>query len=399
MTAAPGHPLAGLVVLDMATMVAGPLAATLLADFGAEVIKIEHLGGDESRGFGETKGEFSGVFVGVNRNKRAAAIDLRSQEGANVLRRLAERADVVIDNARPSSRARYGIDGSSLRAINRRLITASVSAFGVAGPYAGRPGLDPVAQALSGMMATTGTEESGPLKAGPPIADSATAYLTAFAILVAVQARDRTGRGQSIDASLLETLVHLQTPWIGQYFLTGFVQPLNGNGSVFYAPYEAFQARDGGMVHVVAYNDRFFAKLADAIDRADLLTDPRFETGEARLANRLILHSEIQSWFSHRGRDEAVQRLSDHDIICAPVLDYRETFQHPQVLANDMAPVLEHDVLGQLRVPGIPVKLRATPGRLDRPPPHVGEHTAAVLADLGFTTSEIEKLQSAGVTA
>ncbi len=387
--------LEGIKVIDLASMVAGPLAASILGDLGADVLKIEPLRGDEARGFGETRGDLSGVFVGVNRNKRSLAIDFRSPRGVEVIRTLCTLADVVIDNARQAARARSGLDAESLRLQAPRLIVACVSAFGTRGPLAERPGVDPVAQALSGLMAATGSDDSGPTKAGPPIADASAAYLTAVAILSALMAREKTGEGQIVDTSLLAALIHLQSPWVGQYLFTGFVQPRNGNSSVFYAPYDMFETADGGSVHVAAYNDRFYRKLCAAVGRPDLADDPRFASNDGRLEHREFLHAEIAAWFARQSTDTALEKLTANDVIHAPVLAYPDTFAHSQVLENDLCVKLDGEA--ELTVPGVPFGLSETPGTIRSGPPHLGEHGAEVLAEAGISAADVAQMERDGV--
>lgn len=388
--------LDGIRVIDAATMVAGPLGASLLADFGADVVKVEPITGDESRTFGPRRGRESGVFVGVNRNKRDVALDLRTEAGMRIFRELCAGADIVIDNMRPASKRRLGITSDDLRAEHPRLITVSVSSFGDRGPWADRPGLDPVAQALTGMMQVTGNPDGQPLKAGPPIADTSCGHLVAVACLVALLARERTGEGQAASVSLVEALTHLQSPWVGQYLLAKAIPPRSGNRSPFYAPYEAFATADGGLVHVVAFNDRFFDGLCRAVGRADLLEDERFATGKARMEHRDALHAELADWFSRQERDEAVRVLVEHDVICAPVLAYDEAFAHPQMVANEASVPMRHAALGDIQVPGIPVKLSGTPGAVRLAPPVLGQDTDTLLAELGYPAEQIAELRAAG---
>jgi CoA:oxalate CoA-transferase len=389
--------LAGVRVIDAATMVAGPLGASVLADFGAEVIKVEPIAGDESRTFGPGRDGMSGVYCGVNRNKRAIALDLRTEQGRELFHELCAGADVLIENMLPGVRERFGLTAEDLRARHPHLICLNVSGYGESGPLAGRPAMDPVAQALTGMIQATGETAGRAVKAGPPIADSSAGYLVAIAALVAILARQRTGAGQDGSVSLVGSLFHLQTPWLGQYLLAGYVQPRAGNASNFYAPYNAYRTRDGGAVHLVAFNDRHFARLAKAADAEWLLADERFADAAGRLAHREELDAELAPWFAGRDRDELVALLSEQDIICAPVLSYDEAVTHPQIRALDLVVDIEHETLGPLQVPGVPIKLSATPGRVDRPPTSLGEHTVELLKELGHDDGDIERLLAARV--
>jgi crotonobetainyl-CoA:carnitine CoA-transferase CaiB-like acyl-CoA transferase len=383
--------LEGVRVLDAASMLAGPYCATLLGDLGADVIKLEPPAGDETRRFGPRRGTDSGVFVGVNRNKRSVRADLRSAEGHELLARLAEWADIVVDNLRPQARAALGLDHGTLRAINPRIISVSLSSFGADGPYAGRPGIDPVAQALSGFMHVTGPAGGAPTKAGPPVGDSVASLLATTGAMAALIARDRTGHGQQVDVSLIDGLVHIQAPYTGQYFLLGTQQPRTGNSIDWYAPYNAYPCGDGRYLHLACYNDKFFRNLCVAMGRPGLADDDRFRTNELRLEHRAELDAVISDFLATVPRDKALEVLWEHDVIVGPVNDYAEVFTDPQVLHNQMVVDVDHHS-GPLRVTGVPVKLSETPGAVRRPPPGLGEHTAEVLKQLGFDQDFADRL-------
>ena len=370
-------------VLDAASMMAGPYAATLLGDLGADVVKLEPPAGDETRRMGPRTETDSGVFVGVNRNKRGVVVDLRSDEGRAVLDALVDWADVVVDNRRPRAKQALGLDWDSLHARNPRVVSVTVSTFGSTGPYAGRPGIDPIAQALSGFLAVTGPEGGEPVKAGPPVADAVCSVLAAYGALAALWARERTGEGQHVDVSLVDGLIHVQAPYTGQYFLLGRQQPRMGNTSDWYAPYNAYRCADGRWVHVACYNDKFFRNLCAALGRPELADDERFATGEARVRHRGALDDELRAVLERVPREEALEILWEHDVIAAPVNEYEDVFSDPQVLHNEMAVEVAHHA-GPLRVTGVPVRLSATPGAVRLPPPALGEHTAEVLRELGI---------------
>lgn len=383
--------LEGIRVLDAASMLAGPYGATLLGDLGADVVKLEPPNGDETRRFGPRRGNDSAVFVGVNRNKRSVAVDLRTDDGRVVLESLVRWADVVIDNLRPAARAKLGLDHESLRAVNPRAVSVSVSTFGESGPYAGRPGIDPIAQALTGFMQVTGQAGGDPLKAGPPVADAVSSLLVAYGALAALWARQTTGEGQHVEVALIDGLVHIQAPYNGRWFLLGEQQPRSGNSIDWYAPYNAYRCGDGRFVHLACYNDKFFANLCKAIGRVELVDDSRFATNDARLANRAALDAIIDGFCGARTRDEVIEVLTAHDVIVAPVNGYAEVFDDPQVRHNGMVVDVDHHA-GPLRVTGVPVRLSSTPGDVRHAPPALGEHTAVVLRELGLDDALVDRV-------
>jgi len=373
------QPLDNVRVLDAASMMAGPYAATLLGDMGADVVKLEPPAGDETRRMGPRTETESGVYVGVNRNKRGIVVDLRTDEGRDVLDALVDWADVVVENLRPRAKTALGLDWETLHARNPRLVAVTVSTFGSTGPYAGRPGIDPIAQALSGFMNVTGFPGGDPVKAGPPVGDAVCSMLAAYGALCALWARERTGEGQHVDVSLVDGLIHAQAPYVGQYFLLDRQQARTGNTSDWYAPYNAYRCGDGLFVHVACYNDKFFRNLCIAIDRPELADDERYSSADARLAHTAELDEAIAAFLAGRPRTEALERLWAHDVIAGPVNGYDDVFADPQVLHNEMVVELE----GR-RIAGVPVRLSQTPGSVRRRPPRLGEHTAEVLAELGI---------------
>lgn len=390
-------PLAGIRVLDIASMLAGPYGATMLGDMGADVIKIEPPYGDESRAIGVKVENDSGFYVGINRNKRSIVLDLTKPEGKELYFRLVRTADIIIDNLRPQAKAKLGVTYEENCKYNPKIICISVSAFGQSGPYAGRPGIDPLAQALSGLMSVTGEKDGKPLKAGPAIADATCANLVAFSAMVGLWTREQQGIGQQIEVCLLDGQIHIQPSQVGQFFLCNYVQPRVGNASPFYAPYGTFTCRDGRDIQIASFNNKFFHNICRAIGREDLLDDQRFTTIESRLAHESELNAEVQKAFSQFDADELMHRLIKEDCMAAPVNTYEQTFADPQVQHNHMAVEVQHARVGKVKVGGIPVKLTKTPGAVRLAPPTLGQHTREVLQELGLKEADLEQLLQKGI--
>lgn len=378
-------PLAGVRVLDIATMLAGPYGATLLGDLGAEVVKLEVPTGDVSRTMGPGRDGTSGVFHGVNRNKRSISADLRSDEGKRVLQALLGWADILVTNQLPSVKKALAVDTSTLDRTHPRLISVAVSTFGETGPYSGRPGIDPVAQALSGFMAATGVRGGEPMKAGPPIADSVASLLVAVGALAALFSRGTSGEGQHVEVALIDGLIHVQAPYVGQYFLLGTQQERTGNSTDWYAPYNTYRCGNGKVIQLACHNDKFFERIAEAIGQPELAEDRRFATNDARLDNRDELDEIIAAFCSTMPRDEVLEHLWKFDAMVGPVNTYAEVFRDPQVLHNEMVVAFDSPD-GEVRTSGVPLRFSRTPGAVRRPPPACGEHTVEILAELGITS-------------
>lgn len=390
-------PLGGIRVLDIASMLAGPYGATMLGDMGADVIKIEPPYGDDSRTIGPKVENDSGLYVGVNRNKRGMVLDLTKPEGKDLYFRLVRTADVIVENLRPQAKTKLGIGYQETCKHNPKIIYISVSAFGQDGPYGGRPGIDPLAQALTGFMSVTGERDGKPMKAGPAIADATCANLVAFAAMVGLWTREQQGIGQQIELCLMDGLIHVQPAQVGQFFLSNYLQPRVGNASPFYAPYGTFTCKDGRDIQIASFNDKFFRNICRAIEREDLTTDPRFETIDGRLEREPELNDIIQAEFAKNNTAEMMRRLTEADVMAAPVNTFPETFADPQVQHNRMAVEVEHARVGKIKVGGIPAKLKKTPGAVRLAPPTLGQHTWEVLQEMGLSGEEVEQLKQKGV--
>ena len=365
---------------------AGPFCGQVLADMGADVVKIEPPAGDPTR---ESLG--TAAFLAVNRNKRSVALDLKSSAHQAVLHRLARDADVVLENYRPGVASRLGAGWEALSELNPRLIYASVSGFGQTGPYAQRPGYDLIAQGLSGVMSVTGEPGGEPVKCGIPISDLSAGLFCAVAILSAVIARERTGRGQRIDTSLFEGALALSVWEAAELWGTGRVPEPLGSAHRLTAPYQALRTRDGHIT-VGANNQRLWRRFCEAIGRPALFDDSRFASNSGRMAHRRELVSELEAALAERSSAEWVAALIDAGVPCGPIHDYRQVFEDPHTQAREMEVRLSHPEEGEIRVLGIPVKLSDTPGAIRRPAPLPGEHTSEVLREAGFSDAEIAAL-------
>jgi formyl-CoA transferase len=376
--------LEGLRVLDLTQVMAGPFCTMLLADLGADVIKIENPEtGDQTRrswGYAVT-GDDSRAFLALNRNKRSVCLDLKSPSGLADFHRLVETADIVVENFRPGVTKRLGVDYETLRALNPRLIYASVSGFGQTGPYADRPGYDLIAQAMSGVMSITGTPGGPPVKCGLPVGDLGAGMFCAFGIVAAVHARSRNGQGQQVETSLFEAALAMSVWESTEYWATGEVpQPL-GSANRMSAPYQALRTKDGYLT-LGANNERLWLRLCTALEVPHLLTDPRFVANTDRMKNRDALAAVLEEKLASATTDEWVELLLGSGVPAGPIRDYRQVLdEDPHVRARGMVQELDHPVEGRVRVLGSPVRLSGTPVRLRRHPPLLGEHTEEVLAE------------------
>ena len=391
-------PLAGLKVIELAHIMAGPVCGQLLADMGADVIKVEKVpGGDDTRRMvpPEVDGE-SAAFMILNRNKRGTAINLKSAAGRNVLRKLLETADVVIENYRVGTMERLGLGYESLRKQNPGLIYCQITGFGRTGPYADRAGFDLIAQGMSGLMSVTG-EGAGrpPIKAGVPVGDISAGMLAAMGILAAYIHRLKTGAGQLVDTSLLEGSI-VNTAWVSAIFLATGVSPQAlGSAHPMAAPYQALQTADG-WINIGAANQANWLRLVEVVELPELARDPRFVDNAARMQNLPALIEILSKKLSRRNAADWLARLEAVGVPASPVLSIGDMLADPQVLARDMVVEVEHSRIGRTRALGSPVKFSATPTRIERGAPLLGEHTREILAEYGYEDSEIETLANAG---
>jgi crotonobetainyl-CoA:carnitine CoA-transferase CaiB-like acyl-CoA transferase len=389
-------PLDGLRVIDLTQAMAAPYCTMNLADMGADVIKVEPPGGEETRRGSVQKNGHSGSFNAINRNKRSLTVDLKTPEGVEIVRRLARTADVFVQNYRPGAARRLGVAYEDLRALNPRLIYCSISGFGSTGPYASRGGYDLIAQGMSGIISVTGEEDGSPAKAGVPLSDLAAGLFGAYGILCALEYRERTGEGQFVDTSLLEAAMALTVWESTEYWTTGRTPKALGSAHRLAAPYQALRASDGWFT-VGANNDKLFDGFCRAIGRPDLRADARFSARDRRLDNRRALAAEIEATTVKEPRAHWLARLEAEGVPSGPINTYPEALADPHTLARDMVIDLVHPGAGPIKNLGVPVKLSDTPGAVDRPAPLLGEHNDAILTELGYDERERQALRAAGI--
>ena len=391
--------LTGIRVVDLTRILAGPFCTALLADMGADVVKIESpKGGDPVRGQGEIKDGLSWYFALFNRNKRSITLDLYSDEGKQVLADMLQDADVLVENFKPGVLAKMGFTQERLEALNPALVSASVNGFGSSGPYADRPAFDFIAQAMSGLMSVTGSASGGPTRAGPPLSDLIAGLYCAFGIVSALAKRgiEGDGRGQHVEASLVNGLISMLAYFAADYFSVGKLPERSGNDHPIVAPYGLFEAQDGSIA-VAASQLVTVDRFLEVVGLTHILEDERFATNSARMANREALNAIVNEATRHQTVDYWIEALNAAGCPCGKVQDLAEVFSDPQVLHQEMVQEMDYPGYGPVKVTGFPVKMSRTPCEMQRPAPRLGEHTDDVLKGLGYDDEKIAVLRAASI--
>lgn len=386
----------GIKVIDLTSALNGPFCTMMLADYGAEVLKIEPLGGEQCRSWGpidEESGE-SGFFAYVNRNKKGATLNLKSEKGKQMLFELIKDADILVENYKGGVTERLGIDYETVKKINPSIIYASGSGFGQTSPLKHRPCYDIVAQAMGGMANLTGFPESIPTKVGPSIADHVAGIYLYVGVVTALVHRERTGEGQLVDVSMIDTIFSLLENSLVKYTMGGYIPERNGNIDPSIAPFDIFECKDG-FVAIGVGNDRLFDKFCHTIEHTELLEDPRYKTNDLRCQNyQPDLQGVIQDWSKNYTKAEIEDIMDVAGIPCGPVLNVKEAIEHPHIQAREMMVHCEHPTAGDLYFQGVVAKLSETPGKVETPSPLLGQHNCEIF---GITKEEEEQLKAEGV--
>lgn len=391
-------PLKGVRVIDCSRVLAGPYAAMVLGDLGADVIKVERPGrGDDTRAWGPPfAGGESAYYLSINRNKRSMTLNLKSPEGKAILKQLVAEADVLIENFKTGDFDRMGIGYEALREVNPGLIYCSITGYGTTGPYASKPGYDFMLQAEGGIMSITGPADGEPYKVGVAIVDVTAGLYAANAIQAALRYKEKTGKGQKVEVSLFESQIAWLINVASAYLVSGEQPKRYGNAHPNIVPYETFPTADG-YIAAGAGNDAQFARFCKVLGLEDLPDDPRFKTNADRVNNRHVLIPLLRERFRTRKTDEWIAALEAASIPCAPINTLDRVFAHPQTRAREMLVEVEHPTIGQLKMVGLPYKLSGTPLGIYRHPPLLGEHTDEVLGELGYSPADIEDLRARGI--
>ncbi len=391
-------PLAGLRVLDLSHILAGPYCTMILADLGAEVIKVERPGlGDPARGYGPFKGGQSAYFMSLNRGKKSITLDLKSPKGLEIVRQLAERCDILVENFRPGTLERLGFGYKEIRKANPRMIVASVTGFGQSGPWKDRPALDVIVQALSGAMSITGESDGVPMRTGFSIGDIVPGIITALAILAALIDREKTRKGQRIDIAMFDCLLSLLENAIVRYTSTGNIPSRYGSRHPSIAPFDVFQAQDGH-VAIGVVSEGLWERFCRVLNREDLIDDERFMDNEARQKNVEELKEIVEDWTTSLPREEVVRRMLLEGVPSGAVNTIDQAVESEQTAVRQMVLEVGHPADGTIRIANSPLRMELTEGRIRGRPPLLGEHTEEVLMDLlGITPEEVQALHDGNV--
>lgn len=374
--------LEGIRVLDLSRVLAGPYCTMMLADYGADIIKIEQTEvGDDSRAFGPFVGKESAYFMSLNRNKRSITMDLKRKEECELFKELVKHADVVVENFRPGTMEKFGLGYDDLRQIKPDIIYAACSGFGHTGPYRDKPAYDIIVQAMGGIMSITGPENGDPTRVGASVGDVMAGMFTAYGVMMALFHRGRTGEGQKVDVGMLDCQVAVLENAIARYATSGIAPSPLGNRHPSITPFSSFTAKDGYII-VGAGNDRLWERLCDILGRSDLVRDKRFDTNSNRTTNVKELMVILNEIFKDKTIVEWLSVLENAGLPCAPINTIDRIVNDPHIKAREMIVEVEHPVAGKLKMPGVPVKMSLTPGSVDFPAPLLGQHTNEVIKEL-----------------
>lgn len=386
--------LTGLKVIDVSRLLTGPYCTMVLADLGADVIKIEVPGrGDDSRLFGPFAHGESGYFMTLNRNKRGITLDLRKPEGQEVFKDLIKSADILLENFSTGTMEGWNIGYEELSKVNPRLIYASITGFGQYGPYSHRVAFDPIAQAMGGLMSINGYPDGTPTRVGTSIGDINASILMSTGILAALYQRERTGRGQQVDVAMQDGIIAILENAIIRHTIDKEIPQRIGSRHASVTPYDVFAARDG-YVFIACANEATWQRLCKAMKKEELIADERFEVNKKRTANVEALSQLISKWIGEYTVDEVLAVFEEHAVPSAPVLTIDKVVKDPQVKARNMVVAIDHPVAGKVSIPGNPIKLSASPDTIDRPSPILGQHTDEVLSQIGYSPDRIASLKA-----
>ena len=391
-------PLEGLVVLDMTRVLAGPFAAMMFCDLGAEVIKIERPdGGDDTRAYPPFQKGESAYFMSLNRGKKSVTLNLKHEKGKEILKSLARKSDILIENFKPGTMDKLGLGYEDLRKVNPRLIYAASSGFGQTGPYSSRPAYDLIIQGMGGMMSVTGPDEHTPTKVGSSVADIFAGLFTVIGVLSAVNARNRTGRGQLVDVAMLDCMVAVLENAVSRYLVSGEIPRPIGIRHPSISPFTTLATSDGAM-NIAVGNDEIWKRMCAVLGMEEYVNDPRFVDNPARVENFHALKEILEERTMKNTSEHWLAEFEKAHVPSGPINDIAHVVNDPQVLARKMIVDVVHPVAGVMKIPGVPIKFSETPSEIEAPAPLLGEHTEKVLTSyLGFSAAEFEELKKDGV--